>query len=86
VDANTEDKIKTQMNAVMQNRTTFVIANRLSTIHNADHIIVLDNGSIIEQGTHKELLNLKGAYRQIYDLQLRPQDQSAENETRVKSS
>lgn len=75
VDANTEDKIRTAMEAVMKDRTTFVIAHRLSTVHKADEIIVLDRGSIAERGTHEELLARGGAYRRIYELQLRPQEE-----------
>lgn len=50
------------MNELMKNRTSFIIAHRLLTIKNANTIIVIDNGRIIEQGTHKELLNKKGYY------------------------
>ena len=50
----------------MKNRTTFVIAHRLSTVRNADKIIVLEHGQIIEQGVHEELLALKGRYYQLY--------------------
>ena len=75
VDANTEDKIRTAMEAVMKDRTTFVIAHRLSTVHKADEIIVLDRGRVAERGTHQELLASSGAYRRIYELQLRPQEE-----------
>ena len=74
VDANTEDEIKKAMESVMKGRTTFVIANRLSTVHAADKILVMNEGEIIEQGNHQELLNLNGQYKKIYDLQLRPQE------------
>ena len=50
----------------MQGRTTFVIAHRLSTVRNADQIIVLDHGRILEQGTHEQLLRLRGRYYQLY--------------------
>ena len=59
----------------MEGRTTFVIANRLSTVHRADRIIVLEGGRIAEEGTHSELLTMNGHYREIYELQLRPQDE-----------
>ena len=54
------------MDTLMQGRTTFIIAHRLSTVRNADQIIVLDAGRIIEQGTHEQLLALKGRYYQLY--------------------
>mgnify|MGYP003312190178 FL=1 len=59
----------------MEGRTTFVIANRLSTVHKADTIVVLNAGTIVEQGAHQELLAKGGLYREIYDLQLRPQEE-----------
>jgi ATP-binding cassette subfamily B protein len=74
VDATTEERIRKAMEAVMRGRTTFVIAHRLSTVHRADQILVLDGGRIVERGTHQELLELEGHYRQIYELQLRPQE------------
>ena len=58
----------------MHGRTTFVIANRLSTVHKADEIIVLDHGKIVERGSHEILISHQGIYRQIYDLQLKPQE------------
>ena len=54
------------MDALMENRTTFVIAHRLSTIRNADAIMVLENGEIIERGSHEELLSAKGRYYELY--------------------
>lgn len=75
VDANTEELIRQAMESVMRGRTTFIIANRLSTVHRADKILVLDEGEIIEQGTHQELLAMGGKYREIYELQLRPTEE-----------
>ncbi len=66
VDTRTEQSINRGMDALMENRTTFVIAHRLSTIRNADAIMVLENGEIIERGTHEELLNAKGRYYELY--------------------
>ena len=75
VDANTEDQIKAAMDNSMKGRTTFIIANRLSTVHSADKIVVLKDGRILEEGTHEELLEKGGLYNEIYELQLRPQDE-----------
>ncbi|MDP6300667.1 MAG: ABC transporter ATP-binding protein [SAR202 cluster bacterium] len=75
VDAQTEDQIRTAMTSVMENRTTFVIAHRLNTVHRADVILVLKNGEVVERGTHQQLLALDGQYREIYELQLRPQEE-----------
>ncbi len=75
VDAHTEELIRKAMESVMKGRTTFVIAHRLSTIHRADEIIILDKGRIVERGTHKELISKEGLYKEIYDLQLRPQEE-----------
>jgi len=55
----------------MQNRTTFVIAHRLSTVRNAGRIIVLDRGRIVETGTHDELLALGAVYKKLHDIQFR---------------
>ncbi len=75
VDAQTEDQIRAAMTSVMENRTTFVIAHRLNTVHRADVILVLKDGEVVERGTHQQLLALDGQYREIYELQLRPQEE-----------
>ena len=66
VDTRTEKQINEGMDALMENRTTFVIAHRLSTIRNADAIMVLEHGEIIERGSHEELLEQKGRYYELY--------------------
>ena len=69
VDTRTEVLIQKAMDALMKNRTSFIIAHRLSTIRNADLILVMNNGDIVEQGTHDELLNKKGFYANLYNSQ-----------------
>lgn len=66
IDTHTEKLIEKGMDELMKGRTTFVIAHRLSTVRNADAIIVLENGEIIERGNHEDLLKLKGRYYQLY--------------------
>ena len=75
VDVETERLIHQAMSGVMKGRTTFVIAHRLSTVREAQLIVVLKDGEVVEQGTHQELLALGGTYREIYELQLRPQQE-----------
>ena len=75
VDVETERLIHAAMVAVMRGRTTFVIAHRLSTVQNADHIIVLERGRIVEQGSHEQLDAVGGIYHEILELQLRPQEE-----------
>ena len=75
VDAGTEELIRQAMESVMKGRTTFVIAHRLGTIQKADTIMVLKDGEIVQRGTHSELLQSRGPYREIYELQLRPQEE-----------
>lgn len=69
IDTETEEIIQHAMDVLKQGRTTFIIAHRLSTIKNADKILVLDRGEIVEQGTHEELLTLGGRYETMYQLQ-----------------
>jgi len=69
VDMTTESAIQTALKTLMRGRTTFIIAQRLSSVRHADQILVLDEGRIIERGTHDELLAADGAYRQVYDMQ-----------------
>lgn len=71
VDSRTEIKIQTAMTKLMENKTCFIIAHRLSTIQNADTILVVKDGSIIEQGNHKELLKQGGFYHSLYHSQFR---------------
>jgi ABC-type multidrug transport system fused ATPase/permease subunit len=74
VDMQTERLIQKALDRLMEGRTTFVIAHRLSTVRRADLILVMDSGQIVERGRHQELLALNGLYREIYDLQLRDQE------------
>ncbi|WP_027869880.1 ABC transporter ATP-binding protein [Eubacterium sp. AB3007] len=69
VDTRTEEQIQQAMDTLMEGRTSFVIAHRLSTIRNADRILVMNQGDIIEQGTHQELLEAKGFYADMYNAQ-----------------
>jgi ATP-binding cassette subfamily B protein len=74
VDMQTERLIQKALDRLMEGRTTFVIAHRLSTVRRADLILVMDGGRIVEKGKHHDLLALDGLYREIYDLQLRDQE------------
>jgi ATP-binding cassette subfamily B protein len=75
VDTKTEQEIQKTLVALLKDRTTFVITQRLSTIKNADRIIVLDNGKLQEIGTHEELMALNGIYSQIYMTQFAPKEE-----------
>ena len=66
IDTRTERIVQDGMDKLMKGRTTFVIAHRLSTVKNSDCIVVLENGCVIEKGTHEELLEEKGKYYQLY--------------------
>ncbi len=85
VDMETEHRLQLALDEAVRGRTTFVIAHRLSTVRRADLILVLEDGEIVERGTHDELLERDGFYRRIYDMQLRPQDQLKAGHKRASS-
>ena len=78
VDTETEYLIQQALAEVMRGRTTFVIAQRLRTVKMADQILVLQDGQIVERGRHDELIEQNGLYREIYDLELRDQEEAFE--------
>ena len=69
VDTRTEERIQKALDNLMRGRTSFIIAHRLSTIKNADLILVMKDGDIIEQGNHEQLLEQKGFYAELYNSQ-----------------
>ena len=69
VDTGTERQVQAAMRSLMAGKTCFVIAHRLSTIRNADNILVVQNGDVVEQGTHEELMRRRGAYQRLYSAQ-----------------
>jgi ATP-binding cassette subfamily B protein len=71
VDTETEAEIRLTLNILMENRTTFIIAHRIQSVMNADLILVMDKGTIIQMGRHAELVTQAGMYRQIYNIQTR---------------
>jgi ATP-binding cassette, subfamily B, bacterial len=75
VDTETEACIRDALQALMKNRTTFIIAHRIQSVMDANLILVMDKGRVIQKGTHEELLAQGGMYRQIYDLQTRIEDE-----------
>lgn len=79
VDAGTEHLIRRALNTVIKGRTTFIITHRLPIIRNADLILVLEEGQLVEQGTHSELMARNGLYRRIYESQLSVTDSSGED-------
>jgi ABC-type multidrug transport system fused ATPase/permease subunit len=80
VDAETEHELQQALAECMRGRTSLVIAQRLSTVKNAHKVVVLKDGRVAEEGTHEELLALGGEYTQIYNLQLRPQEEGGADE------
>jgi ATP-binding cassette subfamily B protein len=76
LDSKSEKAIQAELRSVAQNRTTLIIAHRLSTVVDADQILVMDGGQIIERGSHEELLLRNGIYAQMWDLQKRVEQES----------
>ncbi|PWU69011.1 ABC transporter ATP-binding protein [Gracilibacillus dipsosauri] len=74
VDMETEFQIQKALKEVMKDRTTFIIAHRISSLKHADEILVLDEGEIVERGTHHQLIQQNGSYRRIYDIQYKDKD------------
>lgn len=81
VDVETETKIQDALHGLMHNRTTFVVAQRISTVLNASKIIILENGQVCAQGTHTELMKTSPIYREIFDSQLGSGSRTAESLT-----
>ena len=75
VDTETEAEIQTALQSLMKNRTTFIIAHRIQSIQSADLILVMDQGRITQRGTHEELLQQPGMYKQIFDIQTRVEEE-----------
>ena len=75
VDTETESQIRSALTALMRDRTTFIIAHRIQSIMTADLILVMDKGCITQMGTHSDLINQKGAYKQIFEMQTRIEDE-----------
>jgi len=80
LDSESEIEVQQAIEHLMENRTTIVIAHRLSTIRNADRICVMENGQIVEQGTHNELLSKEGRYQQLYEMQFKDQPNGSVSE------
>jgi subfamily B ATP-binding cassette protein MsbA len=74
LDSDSEAEVQKALDRLMENRTVFVIAHRLSTIRNADRILVLSSGELVEEGTHDELMARQGEYHRLHELQFKPND------------
>ena len=78
VDTRTEEEILRNLGGIMEGKTSIIIAHRISTIKNADKILVMDDGEIVEQGTHEELMNRKQVYFELYEKQLLEEEENAQ--------
>ena len=81
IDPETEATLQRSIQRVMEGRSSIVIAHRLNTIRNVDRILVLNQGRIVEQGSHESLLAARGAYYRLYELQYKDQDIGVANPT-----
>jgi ATP-binding cassette subfamily B protein len=79
VDTRTEEEILRNLGRIMPGKTNIIIAHRISTIKNADKILVMDNGEIIEQGNHQQLMQLRGTYFELYEKQLLEEEEVSGN-------
>jgi subfamily B ATP-binding cassette protein MsbA len=79
LDTEAEMEVQEALDNLMQGRTTLVIAHRLSTIRHANRIVVVDGGEIVEEGTHEELLEIRGQYYKLYNMQFREEDADRAN-------
>ena len=80
VDSETEKEIQKALDNLVQGRTTIAIAHRLSTLHRADRLVVLDRGHVVEEGNHDELMAREGAYFRLYEAQARNVDQDPDDD------
>ncbi|MFH2103912.1 MAG: ABC transporter ATP-binding protein [Chloroflexota bacterium] len=83
VDTETEAEIRTALNGLMKNRTTFIIAHRIQSVMNADLILVMDKGEVVQMGRHEQLVSRDGMYQQIYAIQARIDDELEEEIAKV---
>ncbi len=83
VDTKTEDTILTNLSGIMKDRTSLIISHRVSSVKLADHIIVLDDGKIVEEGTHEELIAKNGTYKELYEMQQEEANQSSATGTSI---
>ena len=79
VDTETEEEILNNLKFLTKNKTTIIVSHRISSAKNADHIILLDKGQIIQQGSHKKLIKINGYYKELYQKQLKESDNKLDN-------